>query len=289
VSKNSLLQAVSFLPFLERCCMNPITKSVDDVKRRVPRQVLEQAFKDQNFSWRRVPLSIDEQIISKVIRSRVLVDCNLVGGTEANISLDGLPMQLIDNYVTVYHVPKEYTQGRTINSVLSVGYGSASLFGRIGSGISNPASITPVTMAGQAMMDAMSPTPMVSTARATLIGENTISIRDTAPPLANAYIRVVLANDENLTHIQLRSYPAFSKLVEYAVKSFIYNELTILIDSAFLSGGQQLGRFREVVDSYADSEQNYEDYLKNTWTKVSFMNDVETYDRFIRMQVGAHR
>lgn len=267
--------------------MNPIIRSVDTVKYRIPKQILDEVFQKKNYRWRDTPISIDEQIINQVIKPRVLVDCNLVGGTEALISLEGLPGEFVENFQTVYRIPKDRTQGRSIMSVLSVGYGSASLIAHSGGNAAyNSRSATPITMAGQAMMDAMSPTPIVSTAKVSLIGENVILVKDTSPPVANAFIRCVLANDENLSHIQLRSIPAFCKLVEYAVKSYIYNELTILIGQAQLSGGQELGRFKDIVDSYADAEQMYSDYLKDKWQKIAMMNDEMSMTRFVKMQIG---
>jgi hypothetical protein len=269
--------------------MNPIIKAVDEVSFRIPKEILQAVFTAQTYHWRETPPSIDEQIISLVVRPRVMVDCDLVGGTEAIVYLDTVPSQMVDQFVTVYHIPKDKTQGRSITAVLSVGFGSSSLFGRMSAGAANPASLSPLTVAGQAMMDAMSPVPMVSTARCEIIAENTISVRDSVPPVPNSYVRVLVANDKNMSHLQLRSYPAFSKLVELAVKSYIFKELAVKMDQAYLSGGQVLGRFKEIVDGYQDAEDSYQDHLRNVWTKVSMMNDQESMDRFLRLQIGAYR
>ena len=269
--------------------MNPIVRAVDVVKMEIPSEILDLAFRHKNMRWRQTPARVDEYITSLVIRPRVFVDCNLVGGVEALIPLDGLTAELVENYITIYRIPKDRTQGKSIISVLSVGFGSASLYGRIGVGVTNPGSITPVNMAGQAMMDAMGPTPLISTARASLIAENTVMIRDTAPPVANAYIRCRLANDENMSHIQLVSIPYFCELVLLATKAHIYNEMIVELDQAFLSGGQVLGKIKEIIESYADADTMYKEYLRTTWQKVAALNDTETNDRFLRLMIGAHR
>jgi hypothetical protein len=114
-------------------------------------------------------------------------------------------------------------------------------------------------------------------------------VKDTAPVLMNGHLRCILANDEDYNNLQMRSVLAFCKLVELAVKAYIYNEYIVRIDMAFLSGGQEIGRFKEVVDTYSDSELAYEEYLKNVWTKVAFMNDPETFTKLLKLQIGAYR
>ena len=52
--------------------------------------------------------------------------------------------------------------------------------------------------------------------------------------------------------------------------------------------GQAVGAFKDVYSSYSDAEANYQDYLTNVWEQVAFMNDAETYSRFIRMHIGAN-
>lgn len=270
--------------------MNAIKKALDELKYRVPKEILDQVFREKSFNYRTAPVSVDEQVLSLVIKPRVLVDCNLVGGTEAFISLEGVPGDTVEPYVTVYHIPKEVTQGRSIMSVLSVNYMSPSM-SALAPAIQGfkPCSVGPVMLAGQAMMDAMSPMPNTSTAKVQLISENTIMIRDTAPPVGYAYVRCVLANDENLSHIQMRSIPDFCKLVELACKSYIHNTYIITLDRGQLYGGHDIGKFKEIIEGYADSEEMYQDFLKNKWQAISFMNDRESFERFTKLMIGSHR
>lgn len=270
--------------------MNAIKKALDELKFRVPKEILDQIFKEKNYNYRITPISIDEQILSQVIKPRVLVDCNLVGGTEAFISLEGIPGEQIESYVSVYHIPKDRTQGRSIMSVLSVTYMSPSL-NALAPAITGfkPCSVNPTMLAGQAMMDAMSSMPSTSSAKVQLIAENTVMIRDTAPAVGFGYIRCVLANDENLSHIQMRSIPDFCKLVELATKSFIYNTYIITLDRGQLYGGHDIGKFKEIVEGYADMEEMYQDFLKTKWQAISFMNDRESFERYTKLMIGSYR
>jgi hypothetical protein len=270
--------------------MNPITKALDEIKFRIPRDILNEVFQKKNYSWRATPISVDEQILTQVIKARVLVDCNLVGGTEAFVSLEGVPQDRVENFISVYHIPKDMTQGRSIMSVLSISYISSSTMAMAPAlqGF-KPCSVTPPLLAGQAMMDAMGSMPITSSAKVQLIGENTIMVKDTAPPVGYGFLRCVLANDENMSHIQMRSIPDFCKLCELACKSYIYNEYAIILDRGQLFGGHDIGRFKEIVDGYADVEEMYQDFLKNKWQAISFMNDQESFERFIKLGIGSYR
>lgn len=277
--------------------MNPIQKAVDDLKFRIPRQILEKAFVDRLGSWRSIQrASLDELIILNVIRARVLVDCQLYGGSQVLISLNGLPQDKPTEYMTVIHIPKTRTEGKSINSVLNVGFiglaylaswagttsaGSLATYGSY----ENSALMT----AAAGMVTAFDKIPMVSTSRVELIAENTICIRDSMNLAPDLTLRCVLADDINMNSLQLRAYRPFCNLVEYAVKSYIYNQLIIHMDQGELQGGAQLGAFKTIIDSYADAEQNYQDYLREVWEQVAFMQDETTYMRFMKMIIGGNR
>lgn len=267
--------------------MGPISRCLEEIKFRIPRAILEAVFVKRSERWRLTPVSLDEHILNEVVRPRVLVDCNLVGGTEVFIPLDGIEVERSNDYTSVYRIPKDRTQGRSIMSVLNITFSDPTKVSSYGVAAGVNQSI--MLQAGQAVMDAMGSMPVTSTAYVQLIGENVVMVRDTVVLPANIYLRCLLANDDNLSHLQLKSYRDFSKLVELAVKAYIYNEYVIPMDMGELFGGQQLGRFKEIIDSYADSEQIYQDFLTEKWQKISLMNDREQHTRFLRTLLGGFR
>lgn len=267
--------------------MNPIQKALSEVKFRIPPEVLSVVFLKRIERWRDTPKSLDEQILSLVIRPRVAIDCNLVGGREIWICLDGCRIGGDDVYQSVYRIPKAKTNGASIMSVLNVSFADPSRISAAGVAANGQNNM--MLQGGQAVMDALGMIPQTSTARIELIGENVVLIRDVMTMPANAYLRCLVANDENMNNIQLRSYHHFSKLVEFAVKSYIYNFYIVDLDMGELRGGQQLGRIKEIIDSYADAEQNYQDYLAQKWTKVAYMNDPERWNRTQRLLLGGNR
>ena len=267
--------------------MGPLSKCIDEVKFRIPRAILEAVFIKRAQHWRLTPASLDEHILNEVVRPRVLVDCNLVGGTEVFIPLDGVPLERGNDYTTVYRIPKDKTQGRSIMSVLNITFSDPTKVSSYGVAAGAHNSI--MMQAGQAVMDAMGSMPVTSTAYVQLIGENVVMVRDTVVLPANIYLRCLLENDENMSHLQLKSYRDFSKLVEYAVKAYIYNEYVIPMDMGELYGGQALGRFKEIIDSYADAEELYQNFITEKWQKISLMNDREQHTRFLRLMMGGFR
>jgi hypothetical protein len=269
--------------------MSAINKALDEIKFRIPRQILDVAFMDEVSGWRRSPMGLDELMMLKVIRPRVLYDCNLVGGQMANVSLENLQPVYDDNYTFVYSIPKERTQNRSILSALSISYMPyGAMYGAAGVNYGAPGGLgsSIVATTGQRVGDAVSAVPPVSLGYVDLVGENTIMFRDNFRVTQAYFLRCILANEENLANLNPRSYPAFSKLCELAIKSYLYNNLIIKIDQAYLQGGQELGSFKNYVENLADSEQMYQDYLKEVWQAVSFANDIHSYDRLIKLQIN---
>lgn len=265
----------------------PIGKALAELGFRIPAPILKAVFLKPGMHWRETPQNLEENIMATVIRPRVLVDCDLVGGTEVLISLANCPMEQIDQYTYVYRIPKDRTQNRSIISVLSVSFVATNSAASMG--VFNTVNNSTMMQAGQAVMDAHASIPANTAVKCQLIGENVVAVYDSMIPGDYMSLRCRLGNDENLSHIQQRSWRHFSRMVELAVKSYIYNNYVIELDMAQLSGGQSLGRFRDIIDTYADAEQMYQEYLTENMEAVLFMNDVETDRNFIKGLIGAFR
>ena len=267
--------------------MSALAKALSELQFRIPKPILDAVFIRTNARWRQTPSSLDEIIMNQVIRPRVLIDCNLVGGTEAFVSLEGLAYERDNDYTFVYRIPKSRTQGRSINSVLNITFSDPTRMSGFGANATQ--GNTAMLAAGAAVMDAMGAIPITSTAKVQLIGENVVMVKDTISLPPNIYLRCILANDENMSHIQMRSYRAFAKLVELAVKAYIFNNYAITMDMGELVGGQTLGRFKEIVDTYSEAEELYQVYLDEKFTKISLMNDMESHTRLLKLMIGGSR
>lgn len=269
--------------------MNPITKALDEVGFRIPREILQAVFINPYHQYRDMPTDIKEQIRFLVLQQRVLVDCNLLSGVEIRIPLDDVPSETVDGgYTTVFRIPKTKTNGRSIMSVFDVTYGD--LYNtQSGYGVYQYSRTSPALSVASSVMEAQIRTPYVGTARVELIGENVVMVQDSIILPQNLYLRCAIENDANLNNIQARSYPVFSRLVELAVKSYIYNNYAIKLDMGELRGGVQIGMFKTIIEGYADAEQMYQEHLNEKWAKVAFMNDQESMHRFISLMTGGCR
>jgi hypothetical protein len=266
--------------------MNPIKIALNNITYAIPNLILEEAFKDTISNHRPAPISLEARITNKVIKPRVLIDTNLVGGRMAIIPLVGLRPEYVSNGL-IFTIPPERTQFLSIMSVLSVNYlPNQHLFYNAYNAMNTCDANNPLLQVANRVGMSMDNIPIVSTATADIIGENVILIQNVNPTLANYAVRCILANDPNFNNLNPRSIPAFSKLCTLAVKSYIYNILIVKIDVAYLQGGMELGAFKNIVETYSDAEEQYQTHLNEIWGAVAFMNDSARYERFIRLQIS---
>lgn len=270
--------------------LNPIQRAVYEIKFSIPIEILQEVFKPTMYSWSPVSASIEEQIISRVIKPKVFVDVNMVGGTEVIIPTRDLPRERTDEFTTVFHIPKNMTQGRSIISVLSISYADAnSLTAYNQTAIYDPCTINANNQATEALYQANNTFITPSTAKVELVAENTVMVKDTVRTFSLGFLRCILAYDEQLSQLQIPSILDFVELAVLATKAYIYNTYKIRLDEGKVKGGFELGSFAEIVDSYSDAREQYNEFLRETWRKVAFMNDRESYERLIRMQIGGRR
>lgn len=270
--------------------LNPIDRALYEIKFAIPREILTEVFKPLTFSWTPASVHLDEQILNKVIRPKVFIDANIAGGSEVIIPTSGLPREASDEYTTVFHIPKNLTQGRSILAALSISYMDASSLSAYNrTAIYEPCSITALGQAAEALFNSANTIIMPSTARVELVAENTIMVRDTARVQATGFLRCLLAYDASMAQIQIGSIMDFTELAVLGTKAFIYNDYRIRLDEGKVKGGFELGSFREIVESYSEAREEYNTFLREVWRKVAHMNDRESYERLIRMQVGGFR
>lgn len=268
--------------------VNPIQKAISDVKSAIPREILDRTFmkSDPTAYGQRAsfdPTSLDFRIRSVIIEGNVLPDCNLVGGTEVTIPLVSIIPQWISDYNVLYRVPKSMTQNRSIVRLIHLTFGDGGVVGSMNLAIQGRSAVMD---GAQGVLQSHLPIPIVSTANMELVAENTVLVKDNVTMPGNPFLRCVVEADSELSNLHPASYKAFSKLVVLATKRHIFNNMAVPTDQAALSGGMALGRIREIIDSYADAYELYDDYFENTWRKVSIFSDPEANKRHLRYITG---
>lgn len=263
--------------------MNAINYAVTFIMNQIPRAILDKTFISAYNHMTTIPVSTDSRIRDLVINSRVLEDINIIGGTHVTIPLDGLPQEVIENNAVVVRIPKSRTQGRSILSVHSVSFGASAISGIVTNPLSQGGDLA---NAQQQMLNGISSIPYVSEAQVTLLAENVVMIEGVNMMSGYMYLRCEVENDSNLNNIKKRSYLAFGQLCSLATKSYIHSTMVIPMDIGFIEGGATLGKMSEIIDSYADAEDEYQEFLRTKWAKVSKLNDTETVEQLVRISAG---
>lgn len=264
-----------------------IEKAIQEIKYIIPEEVLDLVFLKKAYTYRDRPTNLDREIIKKVIAPRVIVDCNLLGGVDYIVPLLDQYREVTEEWMAVYTIPKEFTDNRSIISILGMMYMNPYMVSApAGQNISGWSHIM---SSSQAVLEAMSPIPNFSSSEVSLEGENTIMIRDARILPARSFARCILSYDEYMSNINPRSYIAFAKMCELAVMSYIWTNRRIKMDRGEMTAGVTLGSFKETVEEYRDAEANYQDYRKNVMRKVLFMNDDTQKRRHITRLVGGFK
>lgn len=272
--------------------MNALLYCVNEIKQNIPYEILHAGMTIEEDEYLYGLCTLEEKILNKVFRKRVLLAANVVGGIETIIPIGGLHPTFTEPMYTVYHVPPELTFGKEIMSALSLSFiptaGFMGVSGGFGGNNMSYSPNSPAQYNNTATMNVASriagsvtSSGILSSAHLELVSRNTIAVYAHYRTLSNYGIRVVLENNENLSNIQPRSYQSLSKLGVLATKAYIYNKLIVPLNSGMLSGGQELGVFKSIVEEYREAEEQYQVFLKEVWGKVAFMNDTTRYSNFI--------
>lgn len=269
---------------LMRSAMNAIQKALQEIRYKIPKEILAAAFiEDQPF---RTPTStnLDYAIREKVIVDRVLVDINLQGGQLHMVDMSSIVPQSIDQFQAVFHIPKELTGGRTISRALALSYGDQRAYGNY---LQSTTAYNTVADQLNGVLSSHLGIPMTETTNVELIGENTVLVTDMTAVPTRTHLRCYLDHDPELSQMRPTLVPLFSELVTYAVKSYIYNTLMMKIGRDVMVGGRDLGEFKRQVEAMADAEELYITMVNGRWVKAVRLNDNLSRRRITRMGTQA--
>ena len=272
--------------------MSAIDKAIEEVRFAIPYEILKEAFKvDAVYTSNRtttIRTSMESRIREEVIDRKVLVDCNLVGGTEVLVPLGGLSQKTVDASRFVVNVPLDRTDGQHISSVLSV---MEAPFGYADGQLGCFSASNSHDRLSNNMFDAVTGNSGNHSieGRGRVIGPNSIFLTVPAGTYGELLLRCRVNSDSNMSTLPPTAWLDFSKLVILGVKAYIYRELAIRMDEGQLSGGLNLGKFKEIVDEYSDAHVMYNEFLEEKWIRIAAINDEVRHGRAILHQFGRFR
>lgn len=230
--------------------------------------------------------TIDEKILDRVIRRRVLADITVAQGRPKPIIMSSryqLSANDILNFAfgpslqgDLYQIPPEAREYRNIVAIrdITYGIGYARTFGASPVAFQNMGNT--VGNLSSAVLDSHTNTSAVLTPRATLWDGNVIQITPSTI-MDQVAIECVLAYDENFTNFPSSMIQPATQLCLIATKQIIYTTCKVQVDLGQVVAGANIGSIRDIIDRY-EQEGSYELYLEvmNKVKEGNYM-DVESF------------
>ena len=254
--------------------MNAITYAINNIRHSIPLEVLQLAFGESEGTFSGA-VGLDDLITTRVLRPKILVDCNLLGGVSRQILISQCSVRrIVDGWVIT--VPKELTDNRSIINVTDILSGVTRTTGG-----SQGANVVGTANPLAAIPDMHNPPMVIPTTRLELLADNIVLVKSDIQIISNGVLSCNIENDNNLNNISPRSYTPFAKLVLLGVKAYIYNTLSIRVGQGYIYNGHELGVIGETINNYVDAHEMYEEFLEYKWGKISFMNDKSKMSSYI--------
>lgn len=265
--------------------MFTLNRAIQEIMFEIPLEVLNLTFLRGMDRYSLGHLSVEDQILSLVIRPRVLVDCNLIGGIDMTIPILQAHREDIDSIQSIIRVPKKLTNGRSITVAKNITF--VDPFNASIAGATQTCGRSALLTGAEAVLNSAADIPYMGTFRLALIGENTILVRGNSIMPPNSYLVCTVSHDENLNDINPRSIPQITQACVLATKAYIYNTLRVQLDQGYLEGGQELGEIRNIISEYADANELYKEYRSTVLAKVLFFNDEVKLERYMKLVMGS--
>jgi len=236
-----------------------IQYGLDRIYREINTEILQRTLFGRNVGQYEIA-SLDDRIVSEIIRGIVLKDVLMVTGERLVMDLTNIPRQTYPTG-TQWVIPSDLLNGRSILQPLA---------------IINRGPIHPEGTMGNANHP--------GTEKVYLVGPNTIATPQTmlSPHVA---LRYILSHDANLHNLPVSSQMQFGKLCVLAAKGYVHKELSLSTGFSAFSHGNMSEHIRSIVDEYADSFELYEETEMKRWKKINVFADKKQAQTYTGMFV----
>ena len=261
---------------------NSIDYLLKEIYLKIPTEILFETFRPAG-------VTLDSVIKEDVIVDVVLRKCNLYSGKLAKITLRSEYAIKIDvpdisfgpTSGRVYKIPPEVREYRDISHAITLSlphsyYHNISYnYGTFESSKSM-CSVTSQVLGSNLGYENQPVIPIPI-----LLNDNIIKLEPTFNSSVEYVLSCLLKYDSNFTNISPNSLKYLADLCVLATKALIYIKLIIPIENNYLVGGQNLGKFKEIVDSYQDANEKFDEVLEKFRGSTVF--DKETFLGFVSL------
>jgi hypothetical protein len=236
--------------------VNPLDIILQRIYSTIPRELLDLGFNQHNESE---GSTLDDKILDRVVRRRVIQDVSIAQGRpkpiilreEYRLRADDIREFYLGPSIQgdLYQVPPDVRDHRNISAIRNVSFGigyarsygaSPMLYANQGNTMNN--------LAG-AITESHTRSSAILTPVATLWDGNVIQITPTTT-VDQLVIECVLAYDDNLTNLPASMVDPIAELCVIAAKQMLFTDLVIKIDIGQVFAGANIGRIRDMVDRY---------------------------------------
>lgn len=243
--------------------MSAIDAALRKIRRDIPIPILNAAFIDNKQRLFGSPSSVDNEIVQKVLRAVVIPDISQFGQyIEVDITNCRYEIDPLDQFKRIYYLDEMITGGRRVIAAhLAVLPISAQSYQLPPPGAYEAGTASGVLSSTQKVIDSNMAIPRLSSSECRPVGPNAIEVRDPGMFSYTGKLMAKMEFSEDLNEIKPAFHPLISTAAVWAVKQYVYNQLSLDLDVARLENGVAFDRFKDFVDEYRDAGQTYDDYL----------------------------
>lgn len=260
--------------------MNAINKALNEIKFNIPEEILNIAFLEYGGVNINKVISLDERIMNAVIRPRCLVDCNMVSGIDMKIDLCNVVVNRLYNGEHILEIPKTVTQGKSILAPLEI------VCNVVYTNTFPAINLSPMINVASIMYNNLATHNVIQSSKLELIGENTVLVHDPSIIILNGVLRCRVEFDSNMSSLPPSGFLHFGNLCVLATKAYIYRHCKVKLDQGYIQTGHELSVITDIVESYADANEQYYEFLNGRMRKTLFYTQSDNKNRYIKAMFG---
>ena len=210
---------------------------------------------------------------------RVIPDCNLYAGSHTTVPLRPSMVEYTEfvrdsnlsqqAMFCIYRIPPEDRENKNIVVAISVNWPYTS------SGVNatlDPLNVSPLSkpvtlqsIACQNLQSAIGVNGSYKPIPVLMDGDLIKLIPTSNNPLPGFdwILNCRLEYDNEFSNLNRSAIIELTALIEQATKAYIFNTAVLKLDEFAISGGSELGRFKDIVDSYSEAEEKYQELLNS--------------------------